>query len=187
MKNLLAVAVLAIVTLFGAASVASAQGTLSKNTEVYVGYQFVRVNPDVRTPNFRFDRTSDSNGVNASLTGYFKNVGLTGEVAANFSGGANDNSLVTAMGGLTIKAKSNKTFQPFIRGLVGGARIRAANQQLTNFTDRSDVGLAFAGGIGLDVKVGKTVSLRLLQADYLQTRIFNNVQHNVRLGAGLVF
>lgn len=186
-KFFLAVAAFFVLA-FGASS-AHAQ-TLNDKTDVYVGYQFVRVNPDVRNPNFRFDNTTDSHGVNTSGTYYFgnKNVGLTGEVAANFDGGSgNDSSLVTAMTGVTAKARSNKTFQPFVRGLVGVDRIRATNEQLSNVFDRSDVSLSYAVGAGLDAKVSKNVSLRLLQVDYLNTGAFGERQNNVRVGAGIVF
>lgn len=179
---------LAFAALFMFAAGAQAQ-SLNEKTDVYVGYQFVRVNPDVQQPTFRFDNTSDSHGVNGAVTYYFgdKNVGLTGELAANFDGGRQDSSLVTALTGVTVKARSNKTFQPFARGLVGVNRTRAANEQLSNIFDRSDVNGAFALGVGLDAKVSKNVSIRVAQVDYLNTGAFGERQHNLRLGAGIVF
>jgi hypothetical protein len=180
MRNFLMVAILAIVSLFGASAV-NAQGTLANNSEVYVGYQFVRQNAELDVPSFSFDSPRDSHGANVSATGYFsKFTGLTGEVGANFNNEGPDRSLVTGMAGLTLKARNANIVQPFVRGLVG-----VASQKVEGVDN--DTGLSFAAGAGLDVKVGKTVSLRLIQADYLQTRLFGNVQHNVRVGAGVVF
>jgi hypothetical protein len=173
-----------------ALSVFAVPASAQKKVDVYVGAQAVRVNPDIKQPNFKFDNTTDSVGVNGSVTGFVaKSVGVTGEVGATFDGGKYDSSLVTAMGGLTIQGRRDKTVQPFIRGLVGVARERAANEQVNpkTFLDRSDLGLAFAAGAGVDVRVGKNVALRLVQADYLQTQILGTTQHNLRVGAGIRF
>jgi opacity protein-like surface antigen len=189
MKRLFILLALAVTFSFGATSYAQ-EATFNEKSDVYIGYQFVRVNPNVREANFRFDRNTDTHGVNTSLAYYpdNKSVGFTGELAANFSGGRFDSSLVTAQAGLTIKDRQGD-FNPFIRGLVGAARSRAANEQVnpSTFFDRSDVGLAFTVGTGLDVKASDKVSLRLVQLDYLQTRIYGQPVHNVRIGAGIVF
>lgn len=166
MKNFIMVVVLVIVGLFGAVS-ASAQGTVAPNSEVYVGYQMV---------NDRVSLRDGASGINVSGTGYVADtpVGLTAEVGANFK---NDESLATLMGGLVLKSR-NGTVQPFVRGVVGVARSSVGD---------ADYGLSFATGAGVDVKVGETVSLRLIQADYLQTRLFGGRQDNFRVGAGIVF
>lgn len=176
---LFTIAVLAIPTF--------AQTEVKNDTEFYIGYQFVRVNPDIKQPNFRFDRTSDLNGANASLTQYVsKNIGVTGELGANFDTENARTGLYTAMGGLTIKGNREKTIQPFIRGLAGVSVFRADDDRRI-FPAKNDLGFAWAVGAGLDVKVGERVKLRLLQADYLQTNNYNKPQNNLRLGAGIVF
>ena len=182
MRNFFAAVLLTVVSIFGA-SVASAQ-----DKEVYFGYQAVVQDVDFADRASFIDRSKTIHGVNTSFTGYVSDsVGITGEVGANFTGDSRfDDSLVTAMGGLTLKARGNETFKPFVRGLVGVARKRAANELFTNFTDTRDVGLAFATGGGLDIQVDKHVAIRAFQVDYLQTRLFNETQHNFRAGAGLV-
>jgi opacity protein-like surface antigen len=165
MRNFVMVAVLAIVGFFGASS-AAAQGTVTPNSEIYVGYQLV---------NDRVSLRDGASGFNVSGTGYVNEVvGVTGELGANFKNGEN---LSTLMGGVTLKARQSETFQPFVRGLVGAARSSVG----------PDYGLSFATGAGLDIKVGDRVSLRLVQADYLQTRLFGGRQDSFRVGAGLVF
>ncbi len=167
MRNFIMVAILAIVGLFGAAG-AQAQGFVRPNSEFYAGYQLVNDHVSLR---------NSASGFNVSGTGYLEDtyLGATAEVGANFK---NNESLVTAMGGLVLKARENRTFHPFIRGVVGVARSSIGN---------ADYGFSFATGAGIDVKVAPTVSLRLVQADYLQTRLFGSRQDSFRLGAGVVF
>jgi opacity protein-like surface antigen len=187
MKNFLLLAAFALTLAFGTGQAQAQTATFNDKSDIYVGYQFVRVNPNVNEPNFKFDRQTDSNGVNTALT-YFpgnKSVGVTSELAANFSGGRYDSSLVTGQVGVTIKDRTGK-FNPFVRGLVGASRIRAANEQ-TNIFDRSNTGLALTAGVGADYKVSDKVALRLIQVDYLQTRVYGDPAHNVRVGAGIVF
>jgi hypothetical protein len=184
MRKFFAAVLLAVVSMFGAAAVSAQE---KGDTQGYVGYQFVRVNADVRNPVFRFDSTTDSNGVNGSVTKFVEDsVGLTGEAAVNFAGGRRDASLATFMGGLTVQA-NNETVQPFVRGLAGLSRVNSDNEVLGSFLNQTDYSPSFAVGAGLDVKVGNRVALRVVQADYLQTRAFGSVQHNLRLGAGIRF
>lgn len=180
--------ILTLVMILASFGLATAQtATSDKGFETYAGYQFVRINPDIRQPNFRFDRTSDLNGANVSTTYYVdKNVGFTGELGANFDTQNARTGLYTAMGGLTIKANKGKTLQPFIRGLVGASVFRAdSNNRI--FPTKNDLGFAFAVGGGLDIKVGKRLGLRVIQADYLQTNNYDKSQNNLRLGAGITF
>jgi hypothetical protein len=152
-----------------------AQGTVAPNTELYMGYQ--AVHSDAR--NFRLQDVA--HGANVSATWFVSDdtettpVGFVLEGAGNFK---NDESLLTAMGGLVLKARSNKTFQPFVRGLAGVGR---------SSTGVADTGFSFALGGGLDVRAGAKISVRVFQGDYLQTRLFGDIQHSVRFGAGVVF
>jgi opacity protein-like surface antigen len=174
MKKTLFAILFMIVSLFVFANNASAQETLSPNVEVYAGYQGVN-----NAENFKFSNTV--NGANVSGTLYFAGsgeplpLGVTVEGAGNFKNG---DSLLSALGGLTFKARQLKTFQPFVRGLAGAAR---------SSVGKSDTGFAFTAGGGLDVKVRDTVSIRVVQVDYFQTRLFGATQNNVRFGAGIVF
>ena len=181
MRNFFAAVLLTVVSLFGA-SVASAQ---ERDVQGFVGVQVVRVNADVRKPSFKFDRTTDTVGLNASVTGFVaENVGLTGEFGMNFDGDLQDSSLITGLGGVTLQAR-NPRFQPFVRGLGGFARTNSDSDNL--LLNQTSYSPAFAVGGGLDIKLSDNIALRVVQADYLQTRAFDTVQHNVRIGAGLRF
>lgn len=187
MKNLLIV----LAMIVGSFGVANAQTTQTAN-EGYVGYSFVRqhVKADVNNTTFRFHEDTDSHGVVAAYTRYFGGdtkrvgvVGFTGEVGANFNGdGA---TLVTAMGGLTAKARNSKYVQPFVKGLIGGAK---ENVTRTNLFDRSDVSLAYELGAGFDVNLAARSRYKLrFGADYINTGFRNERQNAVRLTTGIVF
>ena len=81
---------------------------------------------------------------------------------------------------------------PFARVMAGGAHRRFSGLLSGRPTDLKDTAFAFGTGGGVDVKINKRVSLRLVQADYLLTRFelldqYNpKTEHNFRLSAGLV-
>lgn len=171
------------VATFGVANAQKA--TFNEKSDFYVGYQFIRQNADSNQRDFRFNRDTDSHGVNGSYTYYFgnKSAGLTTEVGVNFA--KNDTVLATYMSGVTLKRRSGE-IQPFVKAVIG-AGTQKARDEFTRGFNRTNTGLAFAVGGGVDVKLSEKVSLRAIQADYLQTRVFNSTQNNLRLGVGLVF
>jgi opacity protein-like surface antigen len=179
MKNF----VFAVVMLFALMGVSQVHA--QNKVDVYVGAQVVRVNPDIKVPKFTFNSSTDSFGANGSVTVFVAPaVGVTGELAGTTSDGS---SVITGLGGLTLQANRKGTFQPFVRGLVGVARERANNQQLSNILDRSDLGLAYTVGAGVDVAVSKRVAVRVVQVDYLHAQVLGDVQNNIRVGAGIRF
>jgi hypothetical protein len=155
----------------------------------YIGYQFVRVNPELKNPVFHFNEASDTHGFNTSVTVFLgkepRFAGITAELAANFEGGQFENSLVTFMGGPTFQKRTGRV-QPFVRGLVGVARARSAALQLTNIFETKDLAFSAAGGGGLDIKVAEGFALRLIQVDYLFLDTLG-AKNNIRIGAGLRF
>lgn len=176
-----------LVMFVGLLAFAGGVNAQDRNVEVNAGYNFVRVNPDVKSPSFTFNRTTDSNGFAVGVTDFvMPNVGVGVEGTLNFNNGGTDSSLATLLGTVEVKARQNKRFQPFINGQIGIARERALNEQAKNVFSRSDTGLAFGGNAGLDVVVNKIVSVRVAQLGYLQSRVFDEPQHNFRASAGLV-
>lgn len=177
MKNLILMIALTLTTVVGI----NAQ-TKEDNTEVYIGYQFLRTNVETRSPSLTFDRKTDSHGVNVSVTEYVPNraVGFTGEVGANFDG--NGRNLYTFMGGLTLKGNRKGKVQPFVRGLAGA--YVAQNQTFNSRGTKTD--FSYAAGGGLDVKF-KKVGVRVIQVDYLGTRNYNQFDNNIRFSTGLFF
>lgn len=160
--------------------------------EGFVGYSFVRqhVKAEVDNTTFRFHEDTDSHGVNAAYTRYFGGsatkagvVGFTADLGANFANG--EASLVTAMGGLTLKARNAKYVQPYVRGLAGVAR---QNVTRVNLRDNSDASFAYALGGGLDFNMSKYSRYKVrLGADYIGTSFGGERQNAVRFTTGVVF
>lgn len=160
---------------------------VDRSFETYVGYQVVRVNPDVVTPTFKFVDSTDTHGFNVSETYYAnKVVGVTAELGANFDTEGKKASLVTAMGGLTFKANRAGKIQPFVRALAGTSYIKADSAIFTQPT-KADFGFAASLGGGLDWRINKKFGIRLFQVDYLSTSNFGQHQNNVRVGGGILF
>lgn len=176
--------------------------TEQTNHEGYIGYSFVRQDVEVTIPTewtglpeFKFNKDTDSHGVNVGYTYYFnkKNstksgvVGVTGDVGVNFIG--DGLALVTTMGGVTVKARNVNYFQPYVRAL-GGVSSQKVNIATINGRSISpaDISGAWAVGGGADIgfKKGTRYKLRV-GADFLQTGVLGERQNNVRLIAGVVF
>jgi hypothetical protein len=175
MKNILIAAVLAI-TCFVGISVAQ--------SEVFVGAQYVRVNPDVRQLAFRFDTATDSVGVAASITSYqTKSLGLVADGGAVFNAGDASSQLYTALGGVQYKYRGYTKFQPFVKGAAGLGIIRV---DAYNRKEKTDADIAFKGSVGLDYGIGK-YKWRIFEAGYLQTRFYSQRQDNFVFSTGLVF
>jgi len=83
------------------------------------------------------------------------------------------------------------SLQPFVEVLAG---LVHSSGTLVEGQDNvaSNAGAAFAGlaGGGLDLRINRRLSLRLIEANYLATKIDNGVndhQNNLRLNTGIVF
>lgn len=181
--------VIAILFTIGSLAFGAYAQTESKN-EVFVGYSFLKQDVKFEKPNFKFDENTDSHGFNVNYTRYVgksdnKNgvVGFTVDLGANFDN--NDASLVTLMGGVVIKARNQKYFQPYVRGLAGVAR---EHVNRNNVFDATDIKPAYAVGAGFDVKTKAKNNWALsFGADYLGTNFRGEQQGAVRLVAGVRF
>jgi len=67
----------------------------------------------------------------------------------------------------------------FAHALVGANTLKAAG--------RSTNGFAWGVGGGLDVNAGRHIAIRVIQADYLRTRLSTSWFNDARLGVGIVF
>jgi hypothetical protein len=72
----------------------------------------------------------------------------------------------------------------FAHGLVGGNTFRVASTSSSPSASRN--GFAAGVGGGLDYNVGFHLAIRVIQADYLRTRLTNQWFHDARLGMGIV-
>ncbi len=128
-------------------------------------------------------------GVKADMSGYYKNFSFD-----NFSPPAPVNvksSIYNFLGGVQIKDnKRSKRFSPFIHALGGisktDLKIRSSICEM-NSCDEKNTGFALALGGGVDLKVRKKFSVRLIQIDY-NPAFYNGFRENrFRAGFGIVF
>ncbi|HEX8458051.1 MAG TPA: hypothetical protein VF656_12195 [Pyrinomonadaceae bacterium] len=168
--------------------------------EFFAGYSYN--SSDINTLTVAPERTGQ-HGLNLAYTRNLNaHVGLTLDVSAHFK--RDDfrfNNLVferkrdqyQLLGGVQFKSRvgGEKRVAPFAHALVGGALFRGLASSRTaagnTFIIDDATSLAFALGGGLDVRAGKHLDIRILQADYLPTFFGSGRQDNVRLSFGLVF
>ena len=118
----------------------------------------------------------------------------TGTFTASFN---TNNSLYNVVGGVQLKDNSREgTFKPFAHAMVGLAHGRTKVRDVVCTPvltcpvvedSFSDNGLSGIIGGGLDIKVSKSIQIRAIQVDYNPVRIGGATNHNLRLGAGIVF
>jgi opacity protein-like surface antigen len=136
----------------------------AQRVEIFGGYQFTHLQP-----------AFNANGWNASLTGNFKHVlGITGD----FSGAYKQNQHVyTYTVGPVLTARL-PVVQPFVHALFGG---------ITASDGGSTSGFAMFVGGGIDVGLRKGIGFRIVQADWLSTKVSGITRNrNVRASTGIV-
>ena len=174
-----------VVFLFLLPLAAMAQDT--PKAEVFGGYSYLRANV---LPRVGIDL--NLNGWNGSVSG---NVNDWLGVTADFSGqygrpsflGFSPEGLKTNVHsflfGPSVAYRGNSALVPFGHALFGVSRGYA---NLFGF-NVSDSAFAMAFGGGVDLKLGDAIAVRLIQADYMQTRFAFGHQDHTRLSAGIVF
>ena len=107
------------------------------------------------------------------------------------------NSLYNFVGGAQLKDNSREgRVKPFGHAMVGLGHVRSRVSDLQcsvvlncpvleeTFSDNGFTGV-FGGGV--DIKLTNSVQLRAIQVDYNPLWINSQVDHNLRIGAGIVF
>jgi outer membrane immunogenic protein len=179
-----------------AASLAEAQVSSASGdhhaTEVTLEYNYVRSNaPPAQCNCFSL------NGGSVSIAQPFGSGHLAGAFDASvvhgssISSGAYDLTLSSFTAGLRYRPLLQPRWNPFGQVLVGVAH--ASGSLVEGDTPASsDAALTFASviGGGLDYRLHRHWSVRLIEADYLLTTYSNRVndhQNNVRIGAGITY
>lgn len=174
---------------------ANAQSDYPK-AEVYAGYSHfsfdVRVdNPFDSGGNPFVEQREGLHGVGFSVAGNLsKNFGIVGDFSYHKKEfevfGPNIKfSTFNFLFGPRVTARGDRV-EGFAHALVGGI-----SRKLEDFD--SDVDFALGVGGGVDLKVGQSFAVRLLQVDYIPFRdrdLFTGEKdwrHNVRIGAGVTF
>jgi hypothetical protein len=177
-KLFFAALIIACAAPFAAAQTAS--GSDYNKYDIYAGFSHDRVD-------FGGDREG-FNGVEAAATWNFSRYfGVKGDYSfhrKSFSGDKVD--LNTLVGGVEIKdnAKEAKV-KPFAHAMVGfqNAIFRPVGSSFTS----SENGFAAVLGGGLDFRLSPRVDIRAVQLDYNPTHFGGAMQHNFRVGVGIIF
>jgi hypothetical protein len=151
--------------------------------EVFGGYQYLRANSGITgLDNFNL------NGWNASAAGYVNDYF---GVKADFSGNYGTPSILglglkthlhTFMFGPVVRYHNASKITPFAHALFGGGHISGSAFGIS----ASETDFTWAAGGGLDVSANRLFSIRIAQADFLQTRVGSMHQNNFRYSAGVV-
>jgi hypothetical protein len=140
-------------------SFANAQSGVPK-VELFTGYS-----------NLHTESGNNLNGFTASVSGNVsKSVGVVADVSGVYSNGAGEYLLLF---GPRYSFRQFNKFTPFVHSLFGAIG--------------PDPAFAMAFGGGLDLKVNNTISIRLIQADYIQLRTGSNSVNTSRVSCGIVF
>jgi hypothetical protein len=207
----------ALFVLFGAAEPALAQGDDYNGGEGSVSFSHARVDTGLPDDDFDFgddpfdddfdfddivDERVGANGFEAAAVGNFHQfVGAKVSVSGHFrdediffgsQGVGVDQSIWNIVGGVQVKdnSRDDHLLRPFGHLMAGVAIVNTDLFDDDNgvFDDEfRDTGFSAVVGGGLDVRVSDRFDLRVIQFDYNPTWIFDQTQHNFRVGVGVVF
>ena len=160
-------------------------------TEIFGGYQYSHFDASGTGTNM--------NGWNGSVTGNFnKWLGVTADFSgayksqsASFSGTnvSADLKAYTYTFGPVVSLNHQGTVNPFVHALFGGVHgTLSGNVSGLGSAKASDSGFAMLLGGGADVKVTKSIAVRLIQGDWVHYSLFGTSGNsNARISTGLVF
>jgi len=170
--------------------------------EVFGGYQYLRLNDVGGCGSSNGCPNISANGWDASVTGNFNRYfGVTGD----FSGTYNTQTVTaqdvaisvplhfyTFAGGPVVSFHRGKV-NPFVHALFGGVHVSASASADGQSVSASKTGFTTAVGGGVDVKVARAVSVRLIDVDWVYyhfSGIFGGPSYgnsdNVRIATGIV-
>jgi hypothetical protein len=163
--------------------------------EIFGGYQYTHVGTDispVATANgWDANVTYNINklvGVEGDFTGAYQTVsGSYAGLSGNFPG-----HYYTFAGGPVVSFPAGDKLRPFVHVLFGGARLSTSVSASGITVSGSMNGLATLVGGGLDLKLSKHISLRLIQADWVLERFTLagaslTSSDNIKIATGVAF
>jgi hypothetical protein len=170
-----------------------AQAQEGSRVEIFSGYSYMRLedsNVDGQ------DRDLNGYNISGAITIFKKSIALKGDVSGHFGDFLTNVTPRTDLGqtlflfGPQISFRAGR-IQPFAHALFGGARVKLENDAIPG--DITDTGFAFALGGGVDVKgFGSKLAVRLVQADYVRTKLDllnsgdSTSSNNLRISTGIV-
>jgi hypothetical protein len=183
-------------------------GQATPKADLFVGYSFLRANSAREIPAFTMNGGVATLGFNVN-----RYVGFEAELGGYHNGNISDvqfdtTTLSYLFGPRFSIARNNKVY-PYFHTLFGGMHLTTSIAPQTVVTPAatpasssgrykaSQDNFAMAIGGGLDIKVGRLVSIRPIQLDYVLTRFEdfgvsgqpaeNRNQNHLRYAAGILF
>jgi hypothetical protein len=143
--------------------------------EFFGGYSYLRY--DSKT--IGFANTTGLNGWNfMAAYNLVRGFGVVAEASGDY--GLHLNLRDVLFGPQVFYSRGRLTF--FGHGLFGKARSFVAVG-----TGALDTGSAMEAGGGVDMDLNRHFAIRIVQADYLHTRLFQQPQNNLQFSTGLVY
>jgi opacity protein-like surface antigen len=142
--------------------------------ELYVGYNYVRVNASGTSFNFNGGSGQFAYNVNTWL-------GVVGDFGGYYTGDGFHGGILSYVFGPRINLRRLGRMTPFAQVLFGGAR---------SIDNSPQNAFAMTAGGGVDFKVSEHLAIRPVQAEYFLTKFTDgasNHQNNFRYSAGVVF
>ena len=171
--------------------------------DVFVGFSHNRVDTGISDGDEDIDDILDEregfNGFNASVAGNVSRyVGLKGDYAfhrksfgdAAFPGVNVKGDLHNFVAGVQFKDNARETkVRPFAHLMAGVAHAKVNVDDDDDILDLDESETGFSGivGGGIDFRINDRVDFRAVQFDYNPTRLGGEMQHNFRVGIGIVF
>lgn len=118
-----------------------------------------------------------------------------------FQGSNGDTSLYSFALGPRVYPFHHPKVALYVQGMAGGAYLRTSFPAQNGFlaSSVSSVALSLSGGVGVEAKIKRRISIRLIEGDFEQTRFTSNYasststtttvpkQNNFRISAGVIF
>jgi hypothetical protein len=182
-------------------------GQPAPKADLFLGYSFLRANSAREIPAFTMNGGVGTLGLNIN-----RYIGFEAELGGYHNGNISDVRLdtttMTYLFGPRLSIARNKKVYPYFHTLFGGMHLTTSilpETVVTPVTPASSSGrykasqdaFAMAIGGGLDIKVGRLISIRPIQLDYVMTRFEDfglsgqppddRNQHHLRYAAGILF
>ncbi len=163
----------ALLAIFAFVLPAQAQDETPK-AELYVGYDYVRVNASGASFNFNGGSGQFAYNLNTWL-------GAVGDFGGYYTGNGFHGGVLSYMLGPRINLRGRGRTTPFAQVLFGGAR---------SIDNSPQNAFAMTAGGGIDFKISEHLAIRPVQAEYFLTKFTDGAsshQNNFRYSAGVVF
>ncbi len=169
---------------------------VTNKSEVFAGYQYLHFG-GTTTGGITLNG-QDFNGWNGSVTYNFsKHVGAKADVGGSYATvNGISNHIYSFTGGPVVSVGTEHKANPFVEALFGVSRFGGPSIPLQGVNPSiSRNGFTMMAGGGIDVRASKSLSLRLIQADWLYYHFSADSigdpaitqRNNIRISIGIVY